>query len=108
MIRLAGLLVARALSSANTPANAQAGAVPPVPVGAQSSAARELHRPQQAPTADVVIPVVGLPVWVLLRGTMKNDSLWRGALVVAFAIGAGWIGYMGWPLNGLSPAAHPS
>jgi hypothetical protein len=34
-------------------------------------------------------------------GTMKNDSLWRGTLVVAFAIGAGWIGYMGWPLNGL-------
>ena len=34
-------------------------------------------------------------------GTMKNDSLWRGTLVVALAIGAGWIGYMGWPLNGL-------
>jgi hypothetical protein len=32
---------------------------------------------------------------------MKNDSLWRDTLVVAFAIGAGWIGYMGWPLNGL-------
>jgi uncharacterized protein YkwD len=32
---------------------------------------------------------------------MKNDSLWRGTLVVAFAIGAGWIGYTGWPLNGL-------
>jgi hypothetical protein len=34
-------------------------------------------------------------------GTMKNDSLRRGTLVVAFTIGAGWIGYMGWPLNGL-------
>jgi uncharacterized protein YkwD len=32
---------------------------------------------------------------------MKNDSLWHGTLVVAFAIGAGWIGYMGWPLNAL-------
>ena len=32
---------------------------------------------------------------------MKNDSLWRGTVVVAFAIGAGWIGYTGWPLNGL-------
>ena len=32
---------------------------------------------------------------------MKNDSLWRGTLVAAFAIGAGWIGYVGWPLNGL-------
>jgi uncharacterized protein YkwD len=32
---------------------------------------------------------------------MKNDSPWRGTLVIAFAIGAGWIGYMGWPLNGL-------
>ena len=32
---------------------------------------------------------------------MKNDILWRGTLVVAFAIGAGWIGYMGWPLNAL-------
>ena len=32
---------------------------------------------------------------------MKHDSLWRGTLIVAFAIGAGWIGYMGWPLNGL-------
>src|SRR5215469_14854834 len=37
----------------------------------------------------------------LRGGPMKNDSLWRGTLVVAFAIGAGWIGYMGWPLNGL-------
>jgi hypothetical protein len=32
---------------------------------------------------------------------MKNDRLWRGTLVVAIAIGAGWIGYMGWPLKGL-------
>ena len=31
---------------------------------------------------------------------MKNDGLWHGTVVVAFAIGAGWIGYMGWPLNG--------
>ena len=32
---------------------------------------------------------------------MKNRSSWRGTLVVVFAIGAGWIGYMGWPLYGL-------
>jgi Cysteine-rich secretory protein family len=32
---------------------------------------------------------------------MKNRGSWRGALVVVFAIGAGWIGYMGWPLYGL-------
>jgi hypothetical protein len=32
---------------------------------------------------------------------MKNDSLWRDTVLVAFAIGAGWIGYTGWPLNGL-------
>jgi hypothetical protein len=33
----------------------------------------------------------------------SNQSLakWRGTLVVVFAIGAGWIGYMGWPLHGL-------
>jgi uncharacterized protein YkwD len=47
----------------------------------------------------------GIPARALLSafvwGTMKNDSLWRGTLVVAFAIGASWIGYMGWPLNGL-------
>ena len=37
-----------------------------------------------------------------LRGeTMKNSGSWRGTLVVVFAIGAGWIGYMGWPLYGL-------
>jgi hypothetical protein len=42
-------------------------------------------------------------------GTMKNDSLWRCTLVVAFAIGAGWIGYMGWPLNGfITRAAEQS
>ena len=29
---------------------------------------------------------------------MKNLGSWRGTLVVVFAIGAGWIGYMGWPL----------
>ena len=34
-------------------------------------------------------------------GTMKNDGLWRGTVVIAFAIGAAWIGCMGWPLNGL-------
>jgi len=33
--------------------------------------------------------------------TMKNRGSWRGTLVVVFAIGAGWIGYMGWPLYGL-------
>ena len=32
---------------------------------------------------------------------MKNRGSWRGTLVVVFAIGAGWIGYMGWPLYGL-------
>ena len=32
---------------------------------------------------------------------MKNRSSWRGTLVVVFAIGAGWIDYMGWPLYGL-------
>ena len=32
---------------------------------------------------------------------MKNRGSWRGTLVVVFAIGAGWIGYMGWPLDGL-------
>jgi uncharacterized protein YkwD len=32
---------------------------------------------------------------------MKNRGSWRGALVAAFAIGAGWIGTMGWPLSGL-------
>ena len=41
--------------------------------------------------------------------TMKNRSSWRGTLVVVFAIGAGWIGYMGWPLYGLiTPAADQS
>ena len=40
---------------------------------------------------------------------MKNRSSWRGTLVVVFAIGAGWIGYMGWPLYGLiTPAADQS
>ena len=32
---------------------------------------------------------------------MKNRGSWRGTLVVVFAIGAGWIGNMGWPLYGL-------
>ena len=32
---------------------------------------------------------------------MKNRSSWRGTLVVVFAIGAGWIDYVGWPLYGL-------
>ena len=32
---------------------------------------------------------------------MKNRGSWRGTLVVVFAIGAGWIDYMGWPLYGL-------
>jgi soluble lytic murein transglycosylase-like protein len=53
MIRLAAVLVACALGLANTPANAQAGAVPPIPVGAESTVARELDRPTpQPPTAD--------------------------------------------------------
>jgi cysteine-rich secretory family protein len=41
--------------------------------------------------------------------TMKNRVSWRGTLVVVSAIGAGWIGYMGWPLYGLiTPAAEQS
>jgi uncharacterized protein YkwD len=32
---------------------------------------------------------------------MKNRGSWCGALVAAFAIGAGWTGYMGWPPSGL-------
>jgi uncharacterized protein YkwD len=32
---------------------------------------------------------------------MKNRSSWRGTLVVAFAIGAAWIGCTGWPPYGL-------
>jgi hypothetical protein len=50
------------------------------------------------------VAAIGVGYWdgcAFVWGTMKNDSLWRGTLVVAFAIGAGWIGYMGWPLNGL-------
>ena len=27
--------------------------------------------------------------------TMKNRGSWHGTLVVVFAIGVGWIGYMG-------------
>ena len=40
-------------------------------------------------------------LWRLRGETMKNRGSWRGTLVVVFAIGAGWIGYMGWPLYGL-------
>jgi uncharacterized protein YkwD len=36
---------------------------------------------------------------------MKNRRSWRGAVVAAFAIGAGWIGTMGWPLSGLTTLA---
>jgi uncharacterized protein YkwD len=36
---------------------------------------------------------------------MKNRDSWRGAVVAAFAIGAGWIGTMGWPLSGLTSLA---
>jgi uncharacterized protein YkwD len=32
---------------------------------------------------------------------MKNRSSWRGTLIAVFAIGAGWISYIGWPLYGL-------
>jgi hypothetical protein len=32
---------------------------------------------------------------------MKNRGSWRGTLVVVFAIGSGWIGYVGWPVYGL-------
>ena len=40
-------------------------------------------------------------LWRLRGETMKNRGSWRGTLVVVFAIGAGWIEYMGWPLYGL-------
>ena len=36
---------------------------------------------------------------------MKNRGSWRGALVAAFAIGAGWIGYTGWPPSGSTTLA---
>jgi uncharacterized protein YkwD len=32
---------------------------------------------------------------------MKKRSSWRSTLAVALAIGAGWIGHLGWPLHGL-------
>jgi uncharacterized protein YkwD len=35
----------------------------------------------------------------------KNRRSWRGALVAAFALGAGWIGYMVWPLSGSTTLA---
>jgi uncharacterized protein YkwD len=40
---------------------------------------------------------------------MKNHNSWRSTLAAALAIGAGWIGYMGWPLNGaITLAVEPS
>jgi hypothetical protein len=44
-----------------------------------------------------------LGAWLLTPSgeTMENRSSWRGTRVVIFAIGAGWIGYMGWPIYGL-------
>ena len=33
--------------------------------------------------------------------TIQSKKSIAPTLVVAFAIGASWIGYMGWPLNGL-------
>jgi hypothetical protein len=32
---------------------------------------------------------------------MKNHNAWGSTLVAALAIGAGWIGYKGWPAYGL-------
>jgi hypothetical protein len=49
---------------------------------------------QQRPSNDVCVTSAIIPT-----AARSGDSLWRGTLVVVFAIGAGWIGYMGWPLN---------